>query len=311
MSRPSRPSFLNTKGDRRRLGRRIDVDSIEQHYRDMLRGEFIYTGLPSDCPTGFIDADALWFYPGVSMKRIKGYKELGVFPCSPVLLDIYGRPTKWMPIVFGWAVDGKDAVPDGTDIFKESDAPVLWLNESYRDRVLPYLQVMSRALTALGNNVSAQNTPTIITGVAGNPGDNVGALMLENELMEGSTYIPVVDPRGGNPLGVQAVSLGIPDVSQNLISTISFCDTQIKAILGLETNIQKSSGIGAFDAKGVGGLATDSDAQLQMRKDWVGRLNDLYGTDITVERNDTIDKTIQFTGMAVGGSGDPSGFEDS
>lgn len=293
MSRPARPSFLNTKGDRRKLSRKIDISSLEQHYRDLLRGMFVYKGMPDDMPIGFVDADALWFYSGVSMKRIKGYRGLCVFPCNPVYLDIYGRPTKWMPVVFGWAVDGKDATPDGTDIFSESDAPVLWMNESYRDRVLPYLQIMSRALVALGNNVSAQNTPTILSGVAGGAGDNIGAVMLENELIEGATYLPVVDARGGNPLGVQAISLGIPDVTQNLISTITFCDTQIKAILGIDTGIEKASGIGQFDAQGTAPLATNSDAQLEMRQAWVDKLNALYGCHMTVERNRDITAVIK------------------
>lgn len=311
MSRPSRPSFIRTKGDRRKLGRRIDTTNLEMYYRDLLRGKFIYKGLPPDCPTGFIEADALWDYCGCSMKKVRGYKPLCVFPCSPVYLDIYGRPTKWLPNVYGWAIDGQDATPDGTDIFSESDSPVLWNTISYRDRVLPFLQIQARALTALGNNISSLNHAVIISGVAGNAGDNVGAMMLESELQEGATYIPVCDVRGGNPLGIQAVDLKVNDHTANLVSVIENMDSTIKMILGVDTGVQKSSGIGAFDAKGITPIAADTDAELSMRQDWLEKLNAIYGTDMSVERNDSLDKMIQFSGVTMGASVDTKDFEDS
>lgn len=283
-------TFL-TKGQRNQITGRFTTEEIEIHYRDMLRGLYQYDGdgLPDDMPYGFIEAEALFFAPGVAFKEVTG---LGfcAFGANPVYVSIYGTPVKWLPCNV-WGMNANEA-SESIGIFKESDAPVFWNRASQSERIRPYVDIMRRALNTLYVNLGALNHPVIIQGMAsGKTGDNVASIMLESELDDGATYIPMVRP--GDPLGLTAIDTGVSDNSQNLISTVDWCDTKIKAILGLDTGIEKSSGIGAFDAKGTGALATSTDAGLELRKEWLDKVNEKFGTSITVRRNADITATIE------------------
>lgn len=287
----NRPDFLTTKGERNIKSNQINVSDIEMHYRDILRGLFVWHGLPDDMPTGFIDADALYVAKGFALKNVKALGLCG-FPCNPVTVDIYGQPATWLAQPYGWASETTKATASiDSDIFKDSDTPVLWNRASIRDRILPYIQIMSRALQCLGTNISALSHPVLISGMAsGNAGDNIGSILLKNELEEGSTYIPVVAP---SALGLDAIDLHATDNTQNLISVVDWCDARILEIIGASVGVEKSSGITTAEtASGKGGLGAMSDSALALRSEWAMKVNSALGTDITVERNNVIENVI-------------------
>lgn len=289
MTKQTRPSFITTKGQRKTAGA-INIEDIEMHYRDILRSMYIWTGMPEDMPIGFVDADALYFYEGFALKNVRGMGICG-FPCHPTTLDIYGNPIEWIASPFGWTVDGREATNDGSEIFRSSDMPVLWNRIPIRNRILPFLQIMTRALQTLGTNISSLAHPVLMTGMAsGNPGDNLGAILLKNEMEEGSTYIPVVRP---DAMGLEALDLKTTDNTQNLASIVDWCDARILEIIGASSGVEKSSGISTLETKtGMGGLAMSTDAALMMRRDWADRANAALGTSIAVSRNNAIEQMI-------------------
>lgn len=268
----------------------ITTSDIEMHYRDILRGLYVWKGLPDDMPTGFIDADALYTARGFALKNVPGLGMCG-FPCNPVLVNVYGDPVTWLAQPYGWAMDGREPTKFDSAVFKEADTPVLWIRSSIRDRILPFIQIMARALQSLGNNVSAMNHPILISGTAsGNAGDNIGSILLKSEIEEGTTYLPVVMP---GPLGLEAIDLHVADNTQNLTSVIDWCDSRILEIIGASTGVEKNSGIAAVETmSGKGGLGCMSDASLELRKRWCEKVNAVLGTDISVERCDSIDDII-------------------
>lgn len=286
---------MNTKGQRNSQAGRFDTTEIEMRYRDMLAGLYQYggDGLPEDMPYGWLESSALFYSPGAAFKEVGG---LGfcAFGANPVYVNIYGQPTQWLPENI-WGMSASDA-QHAIGIFEQSDTPVFWNRCSQQARIRPYLSILRRAINTLYVNLASLNHPVIIQGTpSGKVGDNIASLMLESEYDDGATFIPCA--RAGDPLGLTAVDLGISDNTQNLISTIDWADTQIKAVLGIDTGIEKASGIGAFDAKGTGGLATSTDAGLELRKEWIERVNDRFGTSITVRRNNDITNTIRSNGM--------------
>lgn len=298
----TKPDFLLSKHERRLISSSISVDDIEMHYRDILRGLFVWEGLPDDMPVGFVDADALYVARGFGLKDVSGLGICG-FPCNPVLVNIYGEPVTWLAQPYGWAQDGRQASKIDNEIFTESDTPALWIRASIRDRILPYIQIMARALQALGNNVSALNHPILISGNAsGMPGDNIGSILLKSEYEDGTTYLPVVSP---GPLGLEAIDLQVTDNTQNLASIVDWCDSRILEIIGASTGVEKSSGISTMEtASGKGGLGSQSDAALALRRAWCEKVNAVLGTNITVRRSEIMDEIIE------GGNDDESMDDD-
>lgn len=306
-----KPSVMLSKGQRNALNQRFGPDDFECYYRDMMRGLYQYEGdLPENMPYGFIEATALFGSPGVAFKDVKG---LGFccFGANPVYVDIYGTPVQWLPTQV-WGM-GANQAQEAIGIFEQSDTPVFWNQQSYHDRIWPWLVLLSKAYNALKTNIVASQHPVIIAGTpSGRPGDNIASLMLESELDDGATFIPTV--RAGDPLGLQAIDLGVQPMTDALQGTVDWCDTKIKAILGLDTGIEKASGIGAYDAKGTGGLATLSDSALELRKEWLEKVNERFGTSITVRKNTDIEQIIKGDDNGSdmeSGEGDRAGEEDT
>lgn len=306
MSRPSRPSFLTTASERKKAPA-INTDYLEWHYRDILRGLYKWEGLPDDMPEGFVDADILWFNEGFGLKKVKGMGVCG-FAARPQTQDIYGRPVTWVAQPYGWAYDGKEAAPDGTDIFTISDVPVLWIQASIRDRCLPYLQVMARAISTLGTNITALSHPVLIAGRAsGKAGDNVTAILLKNQMLEGETVIPMIDP---DMVGMEALDLKAADNTQNLASIIDWCDARVLEIIGASTGVEKSSGINAQEtASGAGGLALSTDAMLALRQNWCDEINKKLGTHVSVQKHEIIGRMIDNVGDAESSDSESEGSE--
>ncbi len=306
----TRPTFLTTKGERNKSGC-FTSPGVVMHYRDMARSMYDWQGFEeagmADMPYGFIEAEALFFYQGFAIKKVKGLGLCGL-GVNASTLDIYGNPYKWLPEVYGQTISGN--VSAGfSDLFSESDAPVLWNQYSLYDRIDPYIQIMVRALNTLNVNLAALNHPVLVAGVAGNSGDNVGAIMLKNAMDDGEAYIPVVKP---DAVGLNAIDLGVTDNTQNMLSIVDWCDSRIKGIMGIGTGVEKASGIGAFDEKGESAQAVATDTALKLRQDWCDRVNERFGLDITVRRNEHIEEVISNEDMGNdSGMVDESGSPDS
>lgn len=281
-----KPTFLTTKGERSKLGPFMEP-GIVMHYRDMARSMYDWKGFDrdglEDMPYGFIEGEALFFYPGFAVKRAKGMGLVGL-GAQPSTLDVYGNPYRWTPQVYGWTLSGT-GTEQASDVFTDSDAPVLWNHQPVYDRIAPYIQIMVRALNVMHVNIGALNHPVLMAGVAGNPGDNVASIILKNAWEDGESVIPVVKP---DAVGLQAVDLGVTDNTQNMLSVVDWCDSRIKGIMGLGNGIEKASGIGAYDEAGMGAMTTTTDTALELRRAWCDRVNDRFGLDISVEKNNGI-----------------------
>lgn len=275
----TRPSFIASKGQRSRTTR-IDTTDIMRHYRNIIRGSSEWEGLPEGMPPGYIEDTALWYAGGFAIKRVKGWG-LGGFPANPVTLDIYGRPMTWLPSI----ISGVTAYRESDDIYRESDTPVLWIGTSLYDQVKPYAQLMAQCLTTLGQNLTALSQPVIISGQpSGQAGDNIGALLLKSDLMDGEMYIPTVTGQGV-PLDV--LDLHAVDNTQNLISTLNAMDARILEILRGSNGIEKSSGITTAETEtGERGLEYNLSGYDALCDEWAERVNDKLGTDIVHKRRD-------------------------
>lgn len=232
MTRPAKPTFIRSRGDASEP-ESIDATLIEEHYKDILRGAWRFAGLPEDAPEGIV-IDSLWECPGVGIKHVRGYGR-AVLPAVGSVYDVYGTPKTWLPRPLGWGI------PDGSDFFTESDEPVLWIKCSLRERIYPWVQLMARAMKSLGTNLFALTHPVMISGVPSDyAGDNVQSLMIRDMLGDGQMTVPAVRP---DALGLDVLDLHATDSTQNLISTIQWCDSRILEMLGLSPGVEKSSGI--------------------------------------------------------------------
>lgn len=232
----TRPSFIKSKGERQALASTIDTVDIMRHYRNVLRGSSAWDGLPEDMPVGYIEDTALWYSAGFALKKVRGLGIAG-FPVNPVTLDVYGRPVSWLPSI----INGVTAYRESDDVYKEATTPVLWIGTPLADQIKPYAQLMSMTLKTLGQNLNALSHPVMISGTpSGQAGDNIGAILLKSDLMDGQLYIPTIQGINGT---LEALDLHATDNTQNLISTLSACDARILEILNTSNGIEKSSGI--------------------------------------------------------------------
>jgi uncharacterized protein Veg len=262
-----RPTFITTKGERRRAT--YLFDPLER-YRIIAKSIYDWQNLPDDVPEGFVE-EALFNYGGVSAKEIDGMG-LCVLPAAPKLLNIYGQPLSWLPT-------GLRGVPQSVDIMSDSTNPVLWLGQSISQRVEIYAGIMKSALISLQQNVIALRQPIALDGKVGN---NANACILSNELEEGEMYIPVID---GERLGVKVIDLMAHDYTQSLIGTYNAMDSEILTILGVKNvGTEKASGVTSEETLSLGQeLTLTSNFGLIKRREWCDKINEVLGTDFWVE----------------------------
>ena len=273
----TRPSFRTTKGERAGVVEVIDTSDLEQIYRDVARGRFIWSGLPEDMPEGYIEDTALFYNAGVGIKPTS--MGMVVLPAKPVSLTVYGTPYSWVP----GNVPGLTGLEMDPELFAESGTPVLWMSMSVMDRIRPYLQVMARCLKVLNTNVGALSTPILINGRpdAGD-GGNLTGVLLKSDMLDGESFIPVI--RGdGMPLDV--LDLKVTDHTQNLISTMEAMHAKILEIMQSGDGVAKSSGITVEETvNGNQSVTQAADLELARRKAWADRINAELGLNVTVER---------------------------
>ena len=277
----TRPSFRTTKGERAEVAEVIDTSGLEQIYRDVARGRFIWSGLPEDMPEGYIEDTALFYNAGVGIKPTS--MGMVVLPAKPVSLTVYGTPYSWVP----GNVPGLTGLEMDPELFAESGTPVLWMSMSVMDRIRPYLQVMARCLKVLNTNVGALSTPILINGRpdAGD-GGNLTGVLLKSDMLDGESFIPVI--RGdGMPLDV--LDLKVTDHTQNLISTMEAMHAKILEIMQSGDGVAKSSGITVEETvNGSQSVEQAADMELMRRQAWAERINAVMGMNVSVRRADSV-----------------------
>lgn len=269
-----KPTFLLSKGERRRMEFCLDTTNLIDRYRDIAVGMYAWDGLPDDCPKDFMES-ILFDVGSASIKKVKGLG-LAVMGAKPVNLDIYGHPYKWLPT----AIQGLSAMDRSSDLFKESDTPVLWLS-STAEKIRPYLTVMEQSLQCLSQNLNALQTPVIVSG---NVGNELDGLVLMDELQEHKTFIPSIKNPGA---GVQILDLKAQDRTQNLISCIRAMDSEILSVMGVSNGTEKSSGVTDVETLStVQELTMKAVKGLELRQEWCDAINDKLKIDVSVSFGD-------------------------
>lgn len=267
----AKPTFLLSKGQRNKDV--LYTGDIERHYRQVAGGLYVYDGLPDGCPKDFIESTALFYSGGAGCKRVRGLGTI-IAPIKPANLTIYGEPYDWIPE----PLRGMMPVSADSDLFKPSNEPALWLNGSIYDAIEPYLQIMSTALKVLNTNIIALSQPIMISGLPSAP---LKGLIMKSELMDGETYIPVTGRDGVAP---EVLDLKAQDHTQNLISTLDWCDARILEIMASSNGVQKSSGITTMETvSGVQSVLQQFEIGLKKREDWCDRVNDRFGMELNVK----------------------------
>ena len=274
----AKASFLNTRGERREAERGLFVETMVEHYRSIAGGLYKWDGMPEDMPEGFIETTALFFSPGAGTKRVPGFGQI-VVPIAPATLTIYGTPYEWLPEkLFGMPL------PDATRIFEKSHDPCLWVGSSTLARIDPYLTIMKRTMQTLDVNVAGLTQPIIISGVP--PGAELQGMILENDLMNGKRIIPMVKR---DALNLEVLDLKAEDHTQNLISTIDWCDARILEVMASSNGVEKSSGITTMETvSGVQSVLQQFEQGLELRKAWVDKVNDRFRLDWSVSAGEGI-----------------------
>lgn len=276
----ARPSFRTTKGERNAMTETIDTSDIEQWYRDVCGGRYVWDGLPEGCPRDFIESTALFYNEGVGARRVPGlYSDGLILPAKASTVSVYGTPVDWLP-GFLPGITGYESVPS---LYQPSDSPVLWMQASVISRIRPWLDIMSAAIKCLNSNVQALQTPVLISGrPSGCDGDNLTAVLLRDDLGNAAARIPVIDPNG---LPVEVLDLGAQDHTQNLMSTIEACHSKILELIQSGDGVAKSSGITVQETvNGSQSVEQTADMGLDKRREWCDAVNDALGWSLSVRR---------------------------
>ena len=280
--RPNRPTFLLSKGERNAQNEILYTGDLEFHYRMVAGGLYEWDGLPDDCPRDFIESMALFYSGGVGYKRVKGMGEI-VTAIKPANLTIYGQPYEWIPE----PMRGFMPIKSDSEFFKPSNEPALWIGEPMIRNIEPYLKIMGQTLKVLNTNIIGLSQPIMISGLPNAP---LQGLIMKSELMDGETYIPLASRNG---IDAQVLDLKAQDHTQNLISTIDWCDARILEIMASSNGVEKSSGITTMETvSGVQSVLQQFQNGLKKRQDWADRVNDRFKCDLSVKPGIGIDSLL-------------------
>lgn len=273
MTRPNKPTFLLSKGERNAQDELLYTGDVEAHYRQVAGGLYEWDGLPEDCPRDFIESMALFYSGGVGCKKVRGMGEI-ITAIKPANLTIYGQPYEWIPE----PMRGFMPIASDSEFFRPSNEPSLWFGISVYDSIEPYLNIMAQTLKVLKTNIVGLSQPVMISGLPNAP---LGGLILKSELMDGETYIPLASRNG---VSAEVLDLKATDHTQNLISTIDWCDARILEIMASSNGVEKSSGITTIETvSGVQSVVQQFQNGLKRRQDWADRVNDRFKMDLSVK----------------------------
>lgn len=264
--------FMTTKGQRTQQEDGIYTGHIIDHYRAIAGGTYRYTGAPEDMPDGFIEDTALFFAPGVGCKKVKSLGTV-ILPIQASTLNVYGRPYDWIAM----PLNGMIPIAADSELFAASNDPSLWLGVATRDLIQPYIDIMSNALMTLNTNIDGLNEPIMVSGM---PGAELGTLVLSDKLKGKNRIIHTT----GNAYKAEVLDLKAQDHTQNLISTIDWCDARILEIMAASNGVEKTSGVSTMETvSGVQSVLQQLQIGLEKRKAWVDSVNDRFRMDMTVE----------------------------
>ena len=260
-----KPTFLVGKGAASQLE---PMDRLVEHYRRIFRGFLSWNGLPEDCPAGF-PQDALFFTGGVGCKRLKGFGPV-LAGVSPSTLTVYGTPYHWIPRPIGMAMDLN------AEFFQPSNDPCMYIGEPFAELIDPYIDIMSRAMKTLNQNLVAIQQPILVKGIPGSPN---GGKITMSELASGELMIPST----GAGFNVEILDLKAQDHTQNLVSTIDWCDARILEALMSSNGVEKSSGITTMETvSGVQSIIQECEDLLSRARAFCDDVNDRFKLDMSV-----------------------------
>lgn len=158
------------------------------------------------------------------------------------------------------------------DFYEPSDGPALWIGASVCEQIEPYVTTMNRALAVLNQNIFALSQPIMISGL---PTANLQGLLMESEIIDGESFIQIAGKEAVQP---EVLDLKAQDHSQNLISTIDWCDARILEIMMSSNGVQKSSGITTLETvSGVQSIMQQFEMGMELRRAWADECNDRFG----------------------------------
>lgn len=261
----TRPSFINTKQERKEDEDQLSIPHILDFYRKSVIGhyEWRYNTDIIEMPEGWIE-DTLFNYGNISAAKFRA--PIGWFftPVNPVTVDRYYRPYSWIS-----AADlNNDA--DRAFLLKEQKNPVLDLGVSMAEQIMPYVKIMERCFKVLDMNVLALSQPVAIESA---PGEIDGCIQ-EWDLKQGKYFMPVINKKA---VGTQVLDLKAQDHTQNLASTIMFLNSKIMDTLCMPNANLKNSGVSDMETGNANvGTSVYNDWGLKRRMQWCDRMNDLY-----------------------------------
>lgn len=282
MSRTVKPMFMNTKGQRNQQQDGIYTGHIVDHYRAIAGGTYRYEGTPDDMPEGFIEDTALFYAPGVGCKKVKSLGTV-ILPIQASTLNVYGRPYDWIAT----PLNGMVPIASDSELFEASNDPCLWLGVSTADLIRPYIDIMSNALMTLNGNIDGLNQPVIIGGM---PGAELGTLVIKDALLNKDRTIPTT----GNAFNAEVLDLKAQDHTQNLISTIDWCDARILEIMASSNGVEKTSGVSTMETvSGVQSVLQQLQIGLEKRRAWCDAVNDRFKMNMSVELGEGVKALTQ------------------
>lgn len=282
MSRAAKPMFMTTKGQRNQQQDGIYTGHIIDHYRAIAGGTYRYDGTPDDMPQGFIEDTALFYAPGVGCKKVRSLGTV-ILPIQASTLNVYGRPYDWIAM----PLNGMIPLASDSELFTASNDPSLWIGVSTADMIRPYIDIMSNALMTLNSNIDGLNQPVIIGGM---PGAELGTLVIKDALMNKDRTIPTT----GNAFNAEVLDLKAQDHTQNLISTIDWCDARILEIMASSNGVEKTSGVSTMETvSGVQSVLQQLQIGLEKRKAWCDAVNDRFKMDMTVSLGEGVKALTQ------------------
>lgn len=281
MTQSQRPTFINTKKERKEESEVLDIPYLMDYYRNSVIGHYEWgynEDVIKDVPEGWFE-DTLFCYGNLSAAKYRQPIGWFVTPVNPVTVDRYYRPYTWIT-----AADlNSDA--DRAFLLEEKKEPVLQLGVSMMEQIRPLVEIMARCFKVLDINVIALSQPIAIES---SPGKIDGEIQ-EWDLKAGKRFIPVISK---NAIGAEVLDLKADDHTQNLASTIMFLHSKIMDMLCMPNSNLKNSGVSDMETGNANaGTSVYNDWGLKRRKQWCDAMNALHPElQLTVKVSDSWDE---------------------
>lgn len=266
----TKPTFIVGKGH----AEQIETRPVLEHYRRIFRGLLAWDGEPDGCPDNFAN-DCIFFTGGCGVKRMRGFGPV-MTGISPSTLTVYGMPYHWIPQPIGMTMNLTGS------FFEATNDPCLWLGESISSLIDPYVKLMETTIKTLNQNLYGLQQPIAIKGIPG--AELPGKVMLQS-ISDGDVFIPSV----GAAFNVEVLDLKAQDHTQNLISTIDWCDARILEVMMSSNGVEKASGITTLETvSGVQSIIQEFDDLLERCKAFCDDVNDKFGMSLSVRAGEGI-----------------------